>query len=95
MEARRDLAKAELNLRYCDIVSEIDGVVTRRNVNPGNDVQVGESLMAIRSLTEIWINTNFKETGLSPADLRIGQRVRHARSTCTAAVVSTFGVATF
>jgi multidrug efflux pump subunit AcrA (membrane-fusion protein) len=49
--ANRDLALAELDLRYCDIVAEIDGVVTRRNVNPGNDVQVGQSLMAIRSLT--------------------------------------------
>ena len=30
--------------------------------------------MAVRSVTEIWIDTNFKETQL--ADLRIGQRVR-------------------
>jgi membrane fusion protein (multidrug efflux system) len=74
LEARRDLEQAELNLRYCDIVSEIDGVVTRRNVNPGNNVQVGQSLMAVRSLTEIWIDANFKETQL--ADLRIGHRVR-------------------
>ena len=34
LQAPRDLAQAELNLRYCDIVSEIDGVVTSRNVNP-------------------------------------------------------------
>jgi len=73
LEARADLDQALLNLRYCDIVSEIDGVVTRRNVNPGNNVQVGQGLMAIRSLTEIWIDANFKETQL--ADLRIGQRV--------------------
>jgi membrane fusion protein (multidrug efflux system) len=73
-QARHDLAQAELNLRYCDIVSEIDGVVTGRNVNPGNDVQAGQGLMAVRSLTEIWIDANFKETQL--ADLRIGQRVR-------------------
>jgi membrane fusion protein (multidrug efflux system) len=72
-QARADLADAELNLRYCDIVSEIDGVVTRRNVNPGNNVSVGQSLMAVRSLIEIWIDANFKETQL--ADLRIGQRV--------------------
>ena len=72
LQARRDLAQAELNLRYCDVVSEIDGVVTRRNVNPGNNVQAGQSLMAVRSLTEIWIDANFKETQL--ADLRIGQR---------------------
>ena len=69
----RDLDQAELNLRYCVIVAEIDGVVTRRNVNPGNNVQVGQSLMAIRSLREIWIDANFKETQLR--DLRIGQPV--------------------
>jgi membrane fusion protein (multidrug efflux system) len=74
LEARRDLDQAELNLRYCDVVSEIDGVVTRRNVNPGNNVQAGQSLMAVRSLTEIWIDANFKETQL--ADLRIGHRVK-------------------
>ena len=74
LEARRDLDQALLNLRYCDIVSEIDGVVTSRNVNPGNNVSVGQSLMAVRSITEIWIDANFKETQL--ADLRIGQRVR-------------------
>ncbi|MGO8908293.1 MAG: efflux RND transporter periplasmic adaptor subunit [Bradyrhizobium sp.] len=69
--AKRDLALAELDLHYCDVVAEIDGVVTRRNVNPGNDVQVGQSLMAIRSLSEIWVDANFKETQLR--DLRIGQ----------------------
>jgi membrane fusion protein (multidrug efflux system) len=69
--ARRDLALAELDLRYCDIVAEIDGVVTRRNVNAGNDVQAEQSLMAVRSLGEIWIDANFKETQLG--DLRIGQ----------------------
>jgi membrane fusion protein (multidrug efflux system) len=74
LQARSDLAQAELDLRYCDIVSEIDGVVTSRNVNPGNHVSAGQSLMAVRSLSEIWIDANFKETQL--ADLRIGQRVR-------------------
>lgn len=72
-QARRDLDEANLNLTYCDVVAEIDGVVTRRSVNPGNNVQVGQSLMAVRSLTEIWIDANFKETQL--AYLRIGQRV--------------------
>jgi membrane fusion protein (multidrug efflux system) len=71
--ANRDLAVAELDLRYCDVVAEIDGVVTRRNVNPGNDVQVGQNLMAIRSLSEIWVDANFKETQLR--NLRIGQPV--------------------
>lgn len=73
MQAQRDLDEAKLNLRYCTIVAEIDGVITRRNVNPGNNVQVGQSLMAIRSLRDIWIDANFKETQLR--NLRIGQRV--------------------
>lgn len=73
-QAEDDLAEAELNLRYCDIVSEIDGQVTSRNVNPGNYVQIGQGLMAVRSLTEIWIDANFKETQL--VNQRIGQRVR-------------------
>jgi membrane fusion protein (multidrug efflux system) len=74
VQAQRDLEQAELNLRYCNVLSEIDGVVTSRNVNPGNNVEVGQSLMAVRSTTEIWIDANFKETQL--ADLRIGQPVR-------------------
>ncbi|HVE22212.1 MAG TPA: HlyD family secretion protein [Acidocella sp.] len=71
--AKRDLAQAELNLRYCDIRAKIDGVVTRRNINPGDYVQVGQNLMAIRSLDEIWVDANFKETQLR--NLRIGQKV--------------------
>jgi membrane fusion protein (multidrug efflux system) len=73
LQAQRDLEQAQLDLRYCTITAEIDGVVTRRNVNPGNHVQVGQSLMAIRSLREIWVDANFKETQLR--HLRIGQKV--------------------
>jgi membrane fusion protein (multidrug efflux system) len=73
LQARRDLDQAELNLRYCKVLAETDGVVTRRNVNPGNNLQAGQQVMAIRSLTEIWIDANFKETQL--AEMRIGHRV--------------------
>jgi len=73
LQAERDLDQAKLNLRYCTVVAEIDGVVTRRNVNPGNNVQVGQSLMAIHSLRDIWVDANFKEAQLR--NLRIGQRV--------------------
>jgi len=72
-EAQANLDQAELDLRYCDVVAEIDGVVTRRSVNPGDHVIAGESMMALRSLTEIWVDANFKETQL--AKLRIGQPV--------------------
>jgi len=72
-QAQSDVDQAKLDLRYCTIVSEIDGVVTRRNVNPGNYLQVGQSLMAVRSLKDMWIDANFKETELR--QLRIGQHV--------------------
>jgi membrane fusion protein (multidrug efflux system) len=72
-EAQRNVEQAQLNLRYCDVVAEIDGVVTRRNVNPGNNVVAGQSVMAVRSLSEIWVDANFKETQLGR--LRIGQAV--------------------
>jgi membrane fusion protein (multidrug efflux system) len=73
VEAERKLDQTRLNLRYCDVVAEIDGVVTRRNVNPGNNVIAGQSVLALRSLTEIWVDANFKETQLRK--LRIGQGV--------------------
>src|SRR5262249_4326190 len=71
--AQRSLDQAKLNLGYCNIYVDIDGVVTRRNVNPGNNVIAGQTLMAVRSLTEIWVDANFKETQL--ANLRIGHPV--------------------
>ncbi|MGH7132441.1 MAG: efflux RND transporter periplasmic adaptor subunit [Phycisphaerales bacterium] len=73
MQAKRDLEQAQLNLKYTDVVAEIDGVVTRRSVNPGNNVMAGQGLMAVRSLTEIWVEANFKETQLGR--LKIGQQV--------------------
>jgi membrane fusion protein (multidrug efflux system) len=71
-QAEANLKQAELNLSYCDVVAEIDGVVTRRNVNPGDQVLAGQGLMALRSLTDL-VDANFKETQL--AKLRIGQPV--------------------
>jgi hypothetical protein len=73
-EAQRNLDQAQLNLRYTDVLG---GVITRRDVNPGNNVVAGQGLMAIRSLTDIWVDANFKETQLSvlrighPADLYV------------------------
>jgi membrane fusion protein (multidrug efflux system) len=72
-QAQRNLEEAKLKLRYTDVVAEIDGVVTRREVNPGNNVTAGQAVMGIRSITDIWVDANFKETQL--AKLRIGQPV--------------------
>ena len=70
VQAQSDLDKAKLNLSYCTVFAEIDGVITRRNVNPGDNLEASQSVMAIRSLRDIWIDANFKETQLR--NLRIG-----------------------
>jgi membrane fusion protein, multidrug efflux system len=73
VQAQSDLDEANLNLSYCTVYAEIDGVITRRNVNPGDNLEARQSVMAIRSLRDIWIDANFKETQLR--NLRIGQHV--------------------
>ena len=88
-QARHDLEQAELNLRYCDVVSEIDGVVTSRNVNPGNNVQAGQSLMAVRSVHGDLDRRQFQRDAAGGAAHRpAGAR---SRWTCTAAAKSSRG----
>lgn len=63
-EAEVDLAMARLNLEYCEIRAPVAGVVSRKSVEPGQVVQVGQPLMAVVSLHEVWVVANFKETQL-------------------------------
>jgi hypothetical protein len=50
---------------YCNIVAEIDAVVTHRNVNPGYDFLVGQSLMGIRSLRDIWFDADLQRDAVA------------------------------
>jgi len=70
--ARANLAAAELQLSYTDIVAPVDGVVTRKSVEPGQIVQPGQGLMTIIPLHDVWVTANFKETQL--ASVHAGQR---------------------
>jgi len=70
--ARANLAAAELQLSYTNIVAPVDGMVTRKSVEPGQTVQVGQSLMTVIPLQSAWVTANFKETQL--ANVRPGQR---------------------
>ena len=66
------LDQALLDLSYTDVRAEDDGRVTRKNVEPGNYLQVGQQVMAIVPL-EVWVTANFKETQLE--DMRPGSPV--------------------
>ncbi len=70
--ARANLEAAQLDLSYTTIVAPVDGVVTQRNVEPGQTIQPGQALMTIVPLNNVWVTANFKETQL--ADVRPGDR---------------------
>ena len=67
------LEAAQLNLSYTRVVAPVDGVVTSRTVEAGQNVQVGQALMRIVNLDDIWVTANFKETQLK--HMRVGQPV--------------------
>ncbi len=68
------LEKARLRLSYTEIRAPMDGQVTRKAVEVGAHVQVGQPLMALVSLTDIWVVANFKENQVDR--IRTGQKVK-------------------
>jgi membrane fusion protein (multidrug efflux system) len=72
--ADEQLRQAGLNLGYTTLVAPSGGYVTRKSVQIGNQVQVGQPLMAIVGLDDIHIIANYKETELE--HIRPGQNVR-------------------
>jgi membrane fusion protein (multidrug efflux system) len=76
-EAQADLKKAaleqaQLNLQYTVIVAPVNGVVTNRTVEVGQNVSIGQELMRVINLDDIWVTANFKETQLKR--MQVGQR---------------------
>ncbi len=72
MAARLELAR--LNLSYTKVYAPVDGYVTRKSVEAGNQVMAGQPMMAIVPLNNIYVIANYKETKIQR--LRPGQEVR-------------------
>jgi membrane fusion protein, multidrug efflux system len=72
-EKKAALDQAKLNLQYTTILSPVEGVVTNRTVEAGQNVQPGQEQMRIINLDDIWVTANFKETQLR--DMRPNQAV--------------------
>jgi len=75
-EAQRkkaDLDQAALNLQYTKIVAPVNGIVSNRSVEVGQNVAPGQELMKVINLDDVWITANFKETQLRK--MKVGQRV--------------------
>jgi membrane fusion protein, multidrug efflux system len=72
-QARAALAQAKLNLEHCTISAPAAGIVTTKSVQPGQNVAIGQAMMTLVSLDNIWITANFKETQLR--HMKVGQHV--------------------
>ena len=71
-QARESVAQAELDLSYTKIYAPETGRVTRKSIDEGQLVHVGQPLLAI-VYGEMWVTANFKETQLTK--MRVGQPV--------------------
>ncbi len=68
------VAQAELNLKYTKIYAPVTGVLSKRNVEPGQVVQAGQPLFSLVNLDDIWCTANFKENQLR--NMHPGQRAK-------------------
>lgn len=71
--AQARVNQALLNLSYVRITAPIGGIVNKKNVQVGANLGVGQDLLTIIPLTNLWITANFKETQLQK--MHAGQEV--------------------
>ena len=71
--AQAHVEQAQLDLERTVIRAPVDGVVTRRNIQVGQRVAPGTSMMMIVPLNDLYVDANFKESQLKK--VRPGQEV--------------------
>lgn len=62
--AKAQLETAELNLSYAVIVAPCDGFTSRKEIQTGQLVQPGQTLLDVVDSGEVWVTANYKETQL-------------------------------
>jgi len=70
---KADLDQAALNLQYTKIIAPVNGIVSNRTVEVGQNVVPGQELMKDINLDDVWITADYKETQLR--EMKVGQRV--------------------
>jgi membrane fusion protein (multidrug efflux system) len=70
--AKAQVAQARLNLSYCEIKAPMPGRITRKAVERGNYIQIGQPMFNVVPET-IYVTANFKETQLT--HMKPGQAV--------------------
>jgi membrane fusion protein (multidrug efflux system) len=71
--AQASRENAALQLSYTKITAPASGAISRKQVEVGQLVQPGQTLMSIVADTGVWVTANFKETQL--ADVAVGRPV--------------------
>jgi membrane fusion protein (multidrug efflux system) len=64
---------AELNLSYTVIRSPVTGIVGKKTAEVGQNVSIGQELVDVVPLDDVWVTANFKETQLE--HMKPGQAV--------------------
>lgn len=71
-QARASVEAAKLNLSYTEVLAPVDGVATHKQVEAGQIVQLGQGLLVVVPLQDVWVTANFKETQLR--SMKAGQK---------------------
>jgi membrane fusion protein, multidrug efflux system len=61
-QAQAKVDQARLNLSYTHITAPTTGIVNKKNVQVGANLSIGQDLLTIIPLTDLWVTANFKET---------------------------------
>jgi len=64
-QAQAKVDQARLNLSYTHITAPVTGIVNKKNVQVGVNLSIGQDVLTIIPLTNLWVTANFKETQLS------------------------------
>jgi membrane fusion protein, multidrug efflux system len=72
-ERKAQLDQAELNLSYTVVRSPVTGIIGKKTVELGQNVSIGQELVEVVPLDDVWVTANFKETQL--VHMRPGQPV--------------------
>jgi membrane fusion protein (multidrug efflux system) len=73
-QAQAKVDQARLNLGYCHITAPIAGIINKKNVDVGVNLSIGQDVLTVIPLTNLWVTANFKETQLDR--MRPGQAVK-------------------
>ena len=63
--AQSAVETARLQLSYATLLAHNDGVIAKRNAEPGALVQVGQNLLSLVPEKDVWVTANLKETQLA------------------------------